>query len=128
MTFHRFMAMTLAGAVTLAGMVAGAAPAQAEPAKFTWQGVGENVMGSSKCPGYTLKITAYVDKGKIWGEWQQTGRVVRSFEFPLAADGSFSGQVDLQASMMNVKGHASPDDARFDMRGYCIFGGRMKKE
>jgi hypothetical protein len=126
MALHRIVALTLAGLV--AGFVTWVGPAQAEPAKFTWQGVGENVMGSSKCPGYTLKITAYVENGRIWGEWQQTGRVVRSFEFPLAADGSFSGQVDLQASIMNVKGQASADDARFDMRGYCIFGGRLKKE
>jgi len=126
MALHRIVAWTLAGMAACS--VTGTGPAVAEPAKFTWYGVGENVTGSSKCPGYTLRITAYVDNGKIWGEWQQTGRVVRSFEFPLAADGSFGGQVDLQASIMNVKGQASADDARFDMKGYCIFGGRLKKE
>ncbi len=126
MALHRIVALTLAGMA--AGMVAWAVPVQAEPAKFTWYGVGENVTGSSKCPGYTLKITAYVENGRIWGEWQQTGRVVRSFEFPLAADGSFGGQVDLQASIMNVKGQASAESARFDMKGYCVFGGRLKKE
>jgi len=103
-------------------------PALAEPVKYTWSGSGQNVPGSSKCPGYTLKITAYVENGRIWGEWQQTGRVVRSFEFPLQADGSFKGQVDLQASIMNVSGQATADGARFDMKGYCIFGGRLTKE
>jgi len=120
---HRILALALIG------LAAGTVAASAEPAKYTWYGSGENVMGSSKCPGYTLRITAFVENGKIWGEWQQTGRVVRNFEFPLAADGSFQGQVDLQASIMNVKGQVTPDgDARFDMKGYCIFGGRLKKE
>lgn len=122
MLFHRI------GAMAMALLLAAGGAAMAEPAKFTWYGSGENVPGSSKCPGYTLKITAYVENGKIWGEWQQTGRVMRSFEFPIAADGSFGGQVDLQASIMNVKGQASADSVRFDMKGYCIFGGRLKKE
>lgn len=125
MAFHRILAWSIAAAAVAMGAV----PSLAEPAKYSWYGVGENVTGSSKCPGYTLKITAFVDNGRIWGEWQQTGRVVRSFEFPIQADGSFGGQVDLQASIMNVKGSVSPDgDARFDMKGYCIFGGRLKKE
>ena len=42
--------------------------------------------------------------------------------------GSFGGKVDLQASIMDVKGQASADSLRFDMKGYCIFGGTMKRE
>jgi hypothetical protein len=52
---------------------------------------------------------------------------VRPFEFTVAADGSFGGRVDLQASIMTVTGRVSGDNVRFDMKGYCIFGGPMKK-
>lgn len=103
-------------------------PAAAEPARFTWRGVGENVPGSSKCGGYRLTIEAFVENGRIWGQWQQEGRVVRPFEFALGPDGSFKGTVDLQASIMNVSGQATADAARFDMKGYCKFGGTMRKE
>lgn len=111
-----------------AALLVAATPLRAEPIKYTWKGNGENVPGSSKCPGYTLTINANVENGKIWGQWQQTGRVVRSFEFPLQPDGSFKGQVDLQMSKMNVSGEVTADGARFDMRGYCKFGGRLTKE
>jgi hypothetical protein len=103
-------------------------PAGAEAVKYTWHGQGHNVLGSSQCRGYTLDIYATVDNGRVSGHWLQVGRVVRKFDFPLAPDGSFGGQVDLQASIMNVKGQLTKDGLRFDMTGYCIFGGLMKKE
>jgi hypothetical protein len=115
-------------AILAVSFLAGIAPACAEPVKYTWRGQGENVPGSSKCGGYQMTINVYAENGKVWGDWQQTGRVVRNFEFPLAPDGSFKGAVDLQASIMNVKGEIGPDRARFDMKGYCIFGGNLKKE
>ncbi|MCC7048118.1 MAG: hypothetical protein IT562_15505 [Alphaproteobacteria bacterium] len=105
-----------------------AAPAAAEPVKYIWHGQGDNVPGSSKCGGYTLDIYATVDKGRVSGHWQQVGRVVRSFDFPIAADGTFGGKVDLQASIMTVSGQITADAARFDMKGYCKFGGVMKRE
>lgn len=104
-----------------------ALPARAEPVNYTWHGQGINVPGSSKCPGYTLDIYATVDNGRVSGHWMQVGRVRRDFEFPVAADGSFGGKVDLQASIMDVKGQATADSLRFDMKGYCIFGGTMKR-
>jgi hypothetical protein len=109
-------------------LLIGAAPACAEPVKYTWHGQGENVPGSSKCGGYTLDLVVNVENGRVSGHWLQVGRVVRNFEFPMAADGTFGGQVDLQASIMNVKGQIASDRARFDMKGYCIFGGALKKE
>jgi hypothetical protein len=102
-------------------------PAAAEPVKYTWHGQGQNVPGSSKCPGYTMDIYVTVDGGRVFGHWLQVGRVVRNFDFPLAADGSFGGKVDLQASVMTVSGQIAPDRARFDMKGYCVFGGTLKK-
>jgi hypothetical protein len=33
----------------------------------------------------------------------------------------------LQASVMTVSGQITADRARFDMKGYCIFGGTLKK-
>ena len=128
MTNHR---RTIARRCTMAAvaiLAIGPDAAQAQPVKYTWHGQGENVPGSSKCPGYTLDLNVSVENGKVWGDWLQVGRVVRNFEFPLAADGTFGGKVDLQASIMNVKGQITPDGARFDMKGYCIFGGRLKKE
>ena len=113
--------------VSSATFAIGIAPAKADPVKYTWHGYGTNVMGSSKCGGYEMNITVYVENGKVWGDWQQTGRVVRKFSFPLAADGSFLGEVDLQASIMTVSGKISADSARMDMKGYCIFGGMLKK-
>ncbi len=111
----------------LAALLVPASGALAEPVKYTWHGQGINVPGSSKCPGYTLDIHANVANGRISGHWLQVGRVVRNFDFPIASDGSFGGQVDLQASIMNVKGQVAADSVRFDMKGYCIFGGYMKK-
>jgi hypothetical protein len=104
-----------------------AGAAQAEPAKYTWRGYGENVPGSSKCGGYELNLNVYVENGKVWGDWLQTGRVVRTFSFPMTADGSFGGKVDLQASIMDVKGQINGSTARFDMKGYCKFGGSLRK-
>ena len=104
-----------------------AAAAYAEPIKYTWHGYGINVPGSSKCGSYELNIQLNLEGNRVWGQWQQRTRVVRPFEFTVAADGSFGGQVDLQASIMNVKGSVSGDSVRFDMRGYCVFGGLMKK-
>ena len=116
--------VAFAAAVTVG--VAGAA--LAEPIKYTWHGYGINVPQSSKCGSYELNLSFYVENGKVWGDWLQTGRVVRKFEFALAADGTFAGQVDLQASIMNVKGQVTVDGARMDMKGYCIFGGPLKRE
>ena len=118
---------TLVAALAAVLLVGGNA-ARADPIKFTWHGQGINVPGSSKCPGYTLDLLLNFENGKVWGQWQQVGRVVRSFEFPTGADGSFEGTVNLGASIMGVKGQASADSARMDMKGYCIFGGSLKRE
>lgn len=116
-------------ATALAGLILPAAGALAEPVKYTWHGYGINVPQSSKCPTYELNLSFYVENGKVWGDWLQTGRVVRKFEFTLAPDGTFKGEVDLQASIMYVKGQVTPDgQARMDMKGYCIFGGWLKRE
>jgi hypothetical protein len=114
-------------AAALAILLVSATGAVAEPTKYTWHGYGENVPGSSKCGGYELNLNVYVENGKVWGDWLQTGRVVRTFSFPMAADGSFGGKVDLQASIMNVSGQINANTARFDMKGYCKFGGALKK-
>ena len=115
-------------ALAMAALLGVAGTACAEPAKYTWHGYGINVPQSSKCATYELNLTAFVENGRIWGDWLQTGRVVRKFDFPIAGDGTFGGQVDLQASIMNVKGSVAADSVRFDMKGYCIFGGPLKKE
>jgi hypothetical protein len=117
----RFTVLAAAALLALAGA------AQAEPVKYTWHGYGINVPGSSKCPGYELDIYLNHEGNRVWGHWQQRTRVVRPFEFTVAADGSFGGRVDLQASIMTVTGRVSGDNVRFDMKGYCIFGGPMKK-
>lgn len=105
-----------------------AATASAAPKKYTWHGQGTDVFGSTHCAGYTLDISANVENRRISGQWQQAGRVVRNFDFPIAADGTFGGEVDLQTGLMTVKGEVTKDGAvRFDMKGYCIFGGWMKK-
>jgi hypothetical protein len=115
-------------AALLAGLLLAVSPAAAEPVKYTWRGYGENVPGSSKCPGYRLTIEAFVEGARIWGQWQQEGRVVRPFDFAIGPDGRFGGKVDLQASIMTVSGQVGPDQARFDMKGYCKFGGALTKE
>ncbi|MGQ0676219.1 MAG: hypothetical protein ACT4N4_09060 [Rhodospirillales bacterium] len=105
-----------------------AVPGWAEPVKYKWHGYGINVPGSSRCPSYEMDIFVNVEGGRVWGHWQQRTRVVRQFDFPLGPDGSFGGKVDLGASVMTVSGRAAADGARFDMKGYCIFGGTLTKE
>lgn len=105
-----------------------AQPGSAEPVKYKWHGYGINVPGSSKCGGYEMNIQVNVEGSRVWGQWQQTTRVVRTFDFTMGADGSFGGKVDLGASIMTVSGRIAPDGARFDMKGYCVFGGTLTKE
>ncbi len=105
-----------------------ASPAWAEPIKYKWHGYGINVLGSSKCGSYEMNIQVNVEGSRVWGQWQQTTRVVRTFEFAAGADGNFGGKVDLGASIMTVSGHVTADGGRFDMKGYCVFGGTLTKE
>ncbi|MSP68368.1 MAG: hypothetical protein EXQ96_09845 [Alphaproteobacteria bacterium] len=120
--------MSRIGIVVVAVLLAlGALPASAEPVKYSWRGQGKESFGNSKCSGYTLDFHAKVENGRVSGHWKQVGRLARDFDFPLAPDGTFGGNVDLQGGVMRVKGRISAEAARFDMDGYCIFGGTLKK-
>ena len=109
----------VAAAILLSGL-----PAQAAE-KYAWDGYGSG--SYSKCAIYGMHIEFTVENGTATGWWQQHGRVVREFRFPVAADGSFTGKVNIGPSDMNVAGNvgANPE---IKLRGYCNFGGPAKKE
>jgi len=114
----------LPAVVAAAAIVAFGHPVQAAE-KYTWDGYGSG--SYSKCAIYGMHIEFVVEKGIAKGWWQQKDRVVREFSFPVAADGSFAGKVNIGPADMNVTGNvgASPD---IKLRGYCNFGGPAKKQ
>ncbi len=93
--------------------------------KYTWDGYGTGTY--SKCFTYGMHIEFVVEGGMAKGWWQQKDRVVRPFELPVGADGSFAGKIDIGPADMNVSGSvgASPE---IKLRGYCNFGGPLKKQ
>lgn len=98
--------------------------AQAAPQNFTWDGYGSG--GGSKCPTYGLHLELTADNGRVVGWWQQKGREVRKFDLPMAADGKFAGVVKIGSEDMNVAGVIGAS-AEIKLRGYCDFGGTLKK-
>jgi hypothetical protein len=93
--------------------------------KYTWDGLGT---GDGKCGIYSLHLEFVVDNGRATGFWQQKGRTVRNFDFPIKPDGRFAGEVTVgNGGIMHAKGQlgAAPT---IDLSGYCGFGGPLKKE
>lgn len=103
--------------------IAAAMPAAAAE-KFVWDGYGTGV--NANCSIYGMHIEFVVQNGRAIGWWQQKDRVVRNFDLPVGADGKFAGKVNIGPADMNVSGTVGSSPA-IQLRGYCDFGGPLKK-
>ncbi len=113
-----------AGAVSLALLLAGTA--RAEPAVYTWSGMGTNVPGSAKCSTYRLTIEVTVDGKSIKGVVKQQGRPERTFQTTTDASGAFNAKVQLaDDNAMDVSGTLSSGGGRVLLDGYCKFEGKL---
>ena len=110
----------LCGGLTLMSQTA-----WSETTKLTWDGFGSG--RNAKCGVYAMHINVLVDSGRVHGDWQQKGRTVRHFDFPLGADGSFMGKVDISTGTIQVKGSVQPGGGTISLHGYCDFGGPLKQ-
>src|SRR5476649_44720 len=115
--------MTLA---TVALLATGAAHA-AEVA-YTWEGMGVNVPGSSKCATYKMTIGVTVNGTVVKGVFQQQGRDERKFEAVLDAKGAFKGKAAVGGGSMDVSGVISDNESGVLLDGYCKFGGKLNKK
>lgn len=120
------MLRVIAGTAALL-LVAGAA--HAEPANYTWTGVGVNVPGSSKCPTYKMTINVTVDGDSVKGKFQQEGRPERSFETTLGKNGAIKTAAMVGGGgMMDVIGQIKDGDSKIKLDGYCKFEGPLTKK
>ena len=116
----------LAGTIAaLAGLAWLTGPIAAETTVLAWNGFGS---GEGRCSTYQMTIKVNADGSKVWGDWQQKGREVRKFEFPLSPAGEFAGEVSIGGgNKMRVKGSIRGDGGSIQLTGYCNFGGRLTK-
>lgn len=116
----------LAGVFTTA-LFAGAAFAQ--QAVYTWTGLGENVRGASKCPGYKMTINVTVEGTAVKGLFQQEGREQRNFETTLGQGGAFKTVAKLgQGNTIEVVGTIKDGESKIMLDGYCKFEGKLTKK
>jgi hypothetical protein len=109
----------------LAAALTVAAPAIADPDKWTWQGYGT---GSNNCTRYKMTNNVSARDGRAVGDFYQEGRTLRKFDFPLDGGGAFSGDVRLDGgNKIRVKGNLGTDGSTLTLDGYCKFGGKLKK-
>jgi len=120
------MLRVIVGTVALL-VVAGTA--EAEPVVYTWTGVGVNVPGSSKCPGYKMTINVTVDGDNVKGQFQQEGRPERHFETTLGKNGAIKTAAMVGGGgMMDVIGQIKEGDSKIKLDGYCKFEGPLTKK
>jgi hypothetical protein len=109
-------------------LFAGAAAAQ-QAAVYTWTGVGENVRGASKCPGYKMTVNVTVQGTAVKGDFQQEGREQRHFETTLAQSGAFKTVAKLgQGNTIDVVGTIKDGESKIMLDGYCKFEGKLAKK
>src|SRR5471032_2917344 len=115
------MTKAIVAVATLALLATGTAHA-AEVA-YTWEGMGVNVPGSSKCATYKMTIVVTVDGTVVKGIFQQQGRDERHFEAVLNAKGTFKGKAVVGVGgSMDVSGVISDNESGVLLDGYCKFG------
>lgn len=108
-------------------LLAGAASAQ--QAAYTWTGLGVNVRGASKCPGYKMTIDVTVQGSQVKGLFQQEGREQRHFETTLGQGGAFKTVAKLgQGNTIDVVGTISDGGSRIKLDGYCRFEGPLTRK
>ena len=113
-------------AVATAGMLGGAL---AQSSAYTWTGMGTNVMGSSKCPGYKMTINVTVEGKVVKGVFQQEGRDQRNFEAALDGKGMFKTKAVVGGgNTMDVTGTIKDGDTKVLLDGYCKFDAKLTKK
>ena len=106
-----------------------AGTAVAAPVHYTWTGYGENVPGSSKCPGYKMTINVTVDGDEVKGTFQQEKRPMRTFETTLDNHvGIKTAAIVGGGNMMDVVGTIKEGEAKIMLYGYCKFEGPLTKQ
>jgi len=120
------IATTVGAAVATAAMLGGAL---AQNAAYTWTGMGTNVMGSSKCPGYKMTINVTVEGKAVKGLFQQEGRDQRHFEATLDDKGMFKTKAVVGGgNSMDVTGTIKDGDTKVLLDGYCKFDAKLTKK
>ena len=121
------MLKAIAAGMLAAVLLAGAA--HAEPVVYTWTGYGINVLGSSKCVTYKMKIDVTVDGAAVKGLFQQEGRDQRNFQATLGNNGAIKTTAVVGGGgTMDVVGQIKEGDSRIKLDGYCIFEGKLTKK
>lgn len=112
----------------VAGLALGATAARAEPMVYSVTAMGTGVEGSSKCATYKITIDVTVDGKSVKGTFKQQGRPDRAFTATLDDKNAFTAKADVgEGNTMNVVGSISGDYGRIELRGYCIFAGRLDR-
>ena len=113
-------------AVASAAMLGGA---WAQSTAYTWTGMGANVVGSSKCPGYKMTINVTVEGKVVKGIFQQEGRDQRNFEATLDDKGMFKTKAVVGGgNTMDVTGTIKDGDTKVLLDGYCKFDAKLTKK
>jgi len=116
------------GLLAGAAMLAGAVDALAQQSTvYTWTGRSTSFEG--RCPTYEMTIDVTVTGREVKGWFQQKGRPERGFVATLDNAGAYkSTAVVGGGNTMDVSGSVSGDTGKVQLRGYCDFGGDMKKK
>jgi hypothetical protein len=118
-----------AGIALLSGVLLSGGAAQAQQTRYSWTGMGTNVLGSSKCPTYKMTIDITVEGNKVKGLFQQQGRDQRHFEATKDANGLFKTKAVVGGgNSLDVSGALKDGNSTVVLDGYCKFGGRLTKK
>jgi hypothetical protein len=120
------IATIVGAAVATVGMTGGAL---AQNAAYTWTGMGANVLGSSKCPGYKMTIDVTVEGKVVKGLFLQEGRTQRNFEATLDDKGMFKTTAVVGGgNSMEVTGTIKDGDTKVLLYGYCKFDAKLTRK
>jgi hypothetical protein len=107
----------------------GMGPAWAETATYTLTGMGNGVLGTSKCATYQITIDVAVDGKSVKGLFKQQGRPERAFAATLDDKGAFKTKADVgDGNTMDVSGTISDKERRIFLDGYCKFEGKLDRK
>ena len=110
---------------TLAALAV-AAPGHAQPAGYSWTGMGNAVDGSSKCATYKMTVDVSVDGKTVKGVIHQQGRPERPFQATLEPTGVFKTKAEVgDGNSIEVIGTITAKESRVFLDGYCKFEGKL---
>lgn len=118
--------MQKVGALAATAILLLAVNANAEPAKYTWAGVGD---GSGKCNTYRMEIDISADGNAVTGVLKQQGRPERNFQATADANGVFKTTAQVgNGGSLDVSGSLKEGMSQVILDGYCKFGGKLTKQ